>query len=279
MHGISKSCPHLVRREVLTGGGAGGWDLSALIQQRYSRKLFSRPQTIWDVATSPPTLAQSRTRNWNKPSLEWKNQIRSFRYWSGRQWPNLSFVTSTLSAERSYLKYIPGVPWDPLSWSIGRTCSLTLYWYVVFRPVKPIISVGTISMKYCILTKSAKIICKCEGRRGKNIFTYICNLLVSLQWLDDPGVILTEAEFLNPVGEVVVRPVHEARHVGVGSGYRQDLPSSDMKVARHLVQSQRTVYSAGILHCGWLHSSFRHVCSNILSLVMGRLVDNSFKPE
>ena len=42
--------------------------------------------------------------------------------------PNLSFVTWTLKAARSYLKYIPGVPCDPFSWSIGRACSFTLYW-------------------------------------------------------------------------------------------------------------------------------------------------------
>ena len=77
-------------------------------------------------------------------------------------------------------------------------------------------------------------------------FTYISNLLVSLQGLNDTGVVLPEAEFLDPVGEVVVGPVHEAGHVGVGSSYGQHLASRDVEVARHLVQSQRPVHSTGI---------------------------------
>ena len=81
------------------GGGAGEgvwredlWRLSCLgrPQQINSTQFLTRPQTMVEVATRPPTLAHSLTRNWKKPSL--------------------SLVTSTLRAERSYLKYIPGVP-------------------------------------------------------------------------------------------------------------------------------------------------------------------------
>ena len=70
---LYNSGPQLVRRdaEALTEG-LGTGVFSAVRQQRYSKKLLRRPQTIWDVATRPPTLAQSLTRNWNKPNLEIK---------------------------------------------------------------------------------------------------------------------------------------------------------------------------------------------------------------
>ena len=60
-----------------------GSDLS-LREQRRSRRVLTSPQTIWEVATSPPTLAHSPTANWTSPSL--------------------SLVTETLKAARSYLK-------------------------------------------------------------------------------------------------------------------------------------------------------------------------------
>merc|ERR1719270_704664 len=80
-------------RFVLTEGAWEGlWRVSCLgrPQQINSTQFLTRPQTMVEVATRPPTLAHSLTRNWKKPSL--------------------SLVTSTLRAERSYLKYIPGVP-------------------------------------------------------------------------------------------------------------------------------------------------------------------------
>ena len=96
-----------------------------------------------EVATRPPTLAQSLTRNWKNASLKTGDEVWILGYQG-----YLSLVTSTFRAEISYLKYIPGVPWDPWEWSIGLAWSFTLYWNVVFLPVKVATSVGTISTKY-----------------------------------------------------------------------------------------------------------------------------------
>ena len=93
---------------------------------------------------------------------------------------------------------------------------------------------------------------------GEVFYTYICDLLVSLQGLYDPSVILPEAELLNPVGEVVVGPVHEAGHVGVGPGYGQHLPSSHVEVTRHLVRDiSRTLigWAATLLPSHWSRAS------------------------
>ena len=114
-----------------------------LKQQINAMNSFTRPHTMAEVATRPPTLAQSLTRNWKNASLKTGDEVGILGYQG-----YLSLVTSTFRAEISYLKYIPGVPWDPWEWSIGLAWSFTLYWNVVFLPVKVATSVGTISTKY-----------------------------------------------------------------------------------------------------------------------------------
>ena len=105
-------------------------------------------------------------------------------------------------------------------------------------------------MKYWKLTKSENkdlnIVSLCS------VFTYVWYFLLPLQRHDDACVWVPEAELFNPVGEVVVRHVHEARHVGVGTSDGQHLAGSHVKVAGNFVESERAVNSAGILSSVWL---------------------------
>ena len=72
-----------------------------LAQQNSDTNSLTRPQTIVEVATSPPTLEQRRTKKCKIPSLKQKQSNLSivdvFVFY-------LSFVTSTFRAEMSYLK-------------------------------------------------------------------------------------------------------------------------------------------------------------------------------
>ena len=65
---------------------------------------------------------------------------------------------------------------------------------------------------------------------------------------------VAEAELLDPVSEVVVRLVHEARHVGVGPGDGEDLAGSHVKVASNFVECESPVNSTGVMSVVWLNS-------------------------
>ena len=49
--------------------------LGTFKQQTNDMKFFTKPHTIVEVATRPPTLAHNRIRNWKNPSLKKKNTL------------------------------------------------------------------------------------------------------------------------------------------------------------------------------------------------------------
>ena len=89
--------------------------------------------------------------------------------------------------------------------------------------------------------------------------TYISYFLVSLQRLDNAGVLVAKAEFLDAMGEVVISLLHEAGHVGVGAHDGQHLARRHVEVARHLVEGQDPVHPTRVMGHSRLHSPGGHV--------------------
>ena len=89
--------------------------------------------------------------------------------------------------------------------------------------------------------------------------TYIRYFLIPLQRLDDAGVFIAKAEFLDAMGEVVISLLHEARHVGVGAHDGQHLARRHVEVARHLVEGQGPVHPTRVMGNSRLYSPSGHV--------------------